>query len=558
MTASGDLYTRIDHPAEIDELLDVLYEPGGASLVLEQDRGTSLPVVVETASAGDALCLDISAIRDKPQVQALRDGGAFRVTGRNRKGMMRTPTLTAPRVWGDEQRLYCQADFPPWLEKLQRRHTFRARLHRGMTARADLQDGGNTATGWLRDLSLRGCLVELEAAAIAPLDDRQRPLHLELTFPDGSQFMAEAWPRHETIQNDHILCGLHIEVATREQEQQLWRLLRETEREAARNAASARRDLPQSSLFSGAALDGLPDPGANAYHTPMARRLARSAAFLATEVVRLRHGDNLDAALLSQHAERLLALHDEDREGLLFALACLHREPPLIRHCLAVAVRLVDLGAASGLQPTVCKALAAAGMVHDLGKALLPASLRAATQLDAEQVRQVRQHVALIKQRLGTRHWLPPVAIETVVEGANERLDGSGYPNHRGGDKLHELMRLAAIVDVVDATCRDRPDRPGLPIDRILEHLHGSPQQFDPRWLERYIDHFGAWPVGALVRFRDGGLGWVLSLANDRSPSAVRLVTEATSPDLAGGALVCGRDLAQRGEPVEAVSPPPA
>ncbi len=63
-----------------------------------------------TASAGDALWLDISAIRDQPQIQALRDGGAFRVTGRNRKGMMRTPTLMAARVWGDEQRFYCQAN----------------------------------------------------------------------------------------------------------------------------------------------------------------------------------------------------------------------------------------------------------------------------------------------------------------------------------------------------------------------------------------------------------------------------------------------------------------
>lgn len=249
MTASGDLYTRIDHPAEIDELLAVLYEPGGASLVLERERGRALPVVVEMASAGDALCLDSSAIRDQPQVQALRDGGAFRVTGRNRKGMMRTPVLTAAPVWEDERRLNCQADFPPWLEKLQRRDTFRARLHRGMAARVDLQDGGITATGWLRDLSLRGCLVELEAAAVALLDDRQRALHLELTFPDGSQFMAEAWPRHQMIQNDRILCGFHINVATREQKQQLWRLVRETEREAARNAASARRDLPQSSLF---------------------------------------------------------------------------------------------------------------------------------------------------------------------------------------------------------------------------------------------------------------------------------------------------------------------
>lgn len=114
-------------------------------------------------------------------------------------------------------------------------------------------------------------------------------------------------------------------------------------------------------------------------------------------------------------------------------------------------------------------------------------------------------------------------------------------------------MRLAAIVDVVDAMGRGRPDRPGLPIDRIHQHLRQAPEQFDPRWLERYIDHFGAWPIGTLVRFSDGGLGRVPCLADDGSPSAVRRVAEATSPDLADGALVCGRDLAQLGQPIEAI-----
>ena len=73
--------------------------------------------------------------------------------------------------------------------------------------------------------------------------------------------------------------------------------------------------------------------------------------FLATQIMKLRRGEYLDQKVLSQQSAKLLALHAEDREGLLFVLTCLHKEQPLIRHCLAVAARLMDIGTILGLQP---------------------------------------------------------------------------------------------------------------------------------------------------------------------------------------------------------------
>jgi HD-GYP domain-containing protein (c-di-GMP phosphodiesterase class II)/c-di-GMP-binding flagellar brake protein YcgR len=557
MSNDGELYARIDHPTEINQLLELLCQPGGASLRLEGSTHAPLPVLVETPSADTTLRLDVSAIRDRPEVRAVGAGEGFRIFGRDGNGMARTPVLTVQRVREEGDRLYLECAFPDYLEKLQRRDSFRAKLRRGMAARVDLYDGGATASGQLRDLSLRGCLVELEANAIALLDDRRRPLHLELSFPDGSRFKTDAWPRHQTSENGHILCGFSFEVDSHNQEQQMWRLVRETEREAARSATSERAGLRPSPLFIGDALDTPPTGPDATYQTPFARRLARSAAFLATQIVRLRQGATIESSLLSQHAEALLALQREDREGLLFALACLHQELPLIRHCLAVAVRLVDLGAALGLKQPVLKALAAAGMVHDLGKALVPAALREATALDAAQRVQMHAHVGLVRQRLVDCTWLAPVAIETVIDGANERLDGSGYPEGRGADKLHELMRLAAVVDVADAMGRDRPDRPRHAIEAIHAYLREHADQFDARWVQRYVDHFGTWPVGTLLKFQSGALGWVLSLTDARALASVRVVAEPTPADTTGGALVRGEELARLGQPLGELTPAP-
>lgn len=560
MVASEGFCSRVDHPREMAELLETSCQPGGASILLEHEDGISLPVIVETAHVDDVLCLDISAIRHHVQVRSLRDGKSFRVTGKGPDGMCRTPGMTAQRVWEEDGRLYCQCKFPPYLEKLQQRDNFRATLRRSMTARVDLHVGSTTVSGLLRDLSLGGCLVDLNVYVAKILEDRQESMNLEITFPDGSHFMAPAYPRHRTIKGVRMLYGFHFELDSKEGRQRLWFMIQETEREAARNAASAPKMLQPSSLYRGNSLDSMtPVIGVDALHTPMARRLSHCANYLATLVIKLRQGETVDSFLLSQQSDYLLSLCDEDRESLLFALSCLQEHSPLIQHCLAVAARWADISLALGLPDAMRKALTAAGLIHDLGKRLLPVPLRSAKSLDADQYKKLQGHAARLRERLVHCQWLPVAAIETVVEGGNQRLNSGGHlshPGHQDAEHLHELPRLAAVIDVVDAMGRDRSDRPGLPIHRIYEHIRNHPDKFDQRWLQRYIEHFGVWPVGTLIRFPTGALGLVLSLDKDGKLASVRQVSESSAAATTEGILVQGQELLRLGEPLEALPTP--
>jgi hypothetical protein len=116
------------------------------------------------------------------------------------------------------------------------------------------------------------------------------------------------------------------------------------------------------------------------------------------------------------------------------------------------------------------------------------------------------------------------------------------------------LTRLAAIIDVVDAMGRDRPDRPALPIPKIYAHLQRSSAQFDARWLARYIEHFGRWPVGTLVRFRSGKFGRVYALDAVAGLKQVQLVRSPGGKHAATAPIVSGRQLEQLGEPVQALT----
>jgi HD-GYP domain-containing protein (c-di-GMP phosphodiesterase class II) len=242
----------------------------------------------------------------------------------------------------------------------------------------------------------------------------------------------------------------------------------------------------------------------------------------------------VDSTLLSRYSDMLLGLLEEDREALVFASVCLHHEPPLVQHGLAVAIRLADLAKARRAPRELLKAIVATAMVHDLGKVLLDDALRESPAFDAALRERLSEHVALIRGRLEACRWLAPQVIRSIVGEINERLDGSGYPNGLQDADLSELTRMAMVVDVVDAMTRHRPDRPAWSLEDAYRHMLGRPGMFDREWVQHYIRHFGRYPIGSLVRFSSGAQGWIQRLDSKGQPRQVAVISPAPQLRLDG------------------------
>jgi len=561
MTPQQDVFTRVDHPPEIQELLEHLIQPGAASLAMDKNGGEPMPVVVFELHPGDCMLLDISAIR---QIAAdLRRGAGFRLIGQARGGVLRTPLLSTDMCFERDGRMLCRCDYPPEMEILQRRDTFRAVLRLGMEVGVVLRDrqSGLSAQGDLRDLSLEGCLVELSASAMTALMSNANVFELELCYPNGTRFVVRGSPRHQKVdaQRGVVKVGFLFGARGAEDDRRLWFMVREIERESARMAGDTRTPLAPSTLFQGthgAEEASVSRRQTQEYATPMTRRLAATAAYLDNQILELRQGAMIDAAQLSRHADRLLALQDEDREALLFAVQCLDRETLLVRHSLGVAIRLLDFAKSENMPHELCKALAAAGLVHDLGKALLPRDLLEMKFLNASQYRWLQGHVALILQRLETCGWLASSVVEAVVGDINERLDGHGYPHGRDAEALPELARLAAVVDVSDVMARVRPGRRPWSAEDIHEHLLMRGDQYDRRWVERHRQHFGQWPVGSLVRYPGGLLAWVRRLDGQGRPLEVQISRGSAFPTADPQQVLEGAALQRLGEPASSLPAP--
>ncbi len=556
-----DAPTRIDHPGECLSLLEGLCQPGGASLLFSAQPGQPHPVLLMDVEYGERLVIDITAV---PELAGrIERNDPFHLCGQVDGAMLRTPSLSVLERLEVPERLQFSCAYPQWLELLHRRGSFRAELRSDMRVQVELHPEGaaQPLLGQLINLSLGGCLVELPANQAVRIEGPQLLELLVLNFPGGQRLAMGARVCHIRNEPDwqSLRFGCQFLGVSADQERRLWLYVREIEREKARTSHGGTRVLQPSALFfQRTPLVQAPPLASNPLpRSSIGRRLGRVAAYLDTQLIRLRLGGVIDSKQLSQHSELLLGLLAEDRDALLFAVHGQPGEPQLVQHGIALAVRLADLAQARGLPRQAVKAIVASALVHDLGKTLLPTELHRARHLDAGQRQAFGAHVGLLRERLEGCKWLAAPVMDAVIGTINERLDGSGYPRAVPAEGIGELARMAAVVDVVDAMGRPRADRPAQSIDAIYRHLLGSGGQFDAQWSQHYIRHFGLIPIGSLVRFANGQLAWVRRLDRDGRIAAVQLTSSAVFNPHGGGALLSDGELASLGR-IESVVVPGA
>jgi putative nucleotidyltransferase with HDIG domain len=120
------------------------------------------------------------------------------------------------------------------------------------------------------------------------------------------------------------------------------------------------------------------------------------------------------------------------------------------------------------------------GLLHDIGKIGTPAAiLDKPGKLTDDEMKQMREHV-----NIGARILQPIPGLAdsmSIVLQHHEWVNGGGYPNGLTGDKITLHARIFAVADCYDALISDRPYRPGMPIERVMQIIGaGEGKQFDP------------------------------------------------------------------------------
>ncbi len=119
------------------------------------------------------------------------------------------------------------------------------------------------------------------------------------------------------------------------------------------------------------------------------------------------------------------------------------------------------------------EAIATGGLLHDLGKRLIPKSILCKPgRLTPEDWAVIEQHPQRGYEELCDRDDLVHGQLMMVYQH-HEKIDGTGYPVGVVKEDIHPWARLCAVVDVFDAMTGERPYRRRLSLAEVLEHIQG-------------------------------------------------------------------------------------
>ena len=138
-----------------------------------------------------------------------------------------------------------------------------------------------------------------------------------------------------------------------------------------------------------------------------------------------------------------------------------------------------------------------AGLVHDIGKILVPIDvLNKSTSLTEEEYALVKTHPERGERVLSRSEELAGLGL--VVGSHHERWDGTGYPAGRRGEEIPPLARVMALADAYDAMTSHRSYRRGMKKSVALEEIRrGAGTQFDPEMAWIFVEMMEGSPEGS-------------------------------------------------------------
>lgn len=180
-------------------------------------------------------------------------------------------------------------------------------------------------------------------------------------------------------------------------------------------------------------------------------------------------------------------------------------------HSVNVSVISLTVGRACNLPEDQLNLLGMGGMMHDLGKMTIDREIITKPgRLNEQERQQMMEHpqrgVDIVARMEGV-----PSEVVDIIHYHHLRFDRQGYPANSSGRKLSPLVDMVTIADTFDAMttvrCYQKPYSPKQALDQLRamsgSHLH-------PEHVSRFVNFLGPYPVGTLVRLKDGSIAVVV------------------------------------------------
>ncbi len=223
-------------------------------------------------------------------------------------------------------------------------------------------------------------------------------------------------------------------------------------------------------------------------------------------------GGALDVLKVKQSVDPMIDSITRNPDACIWLARMKQQDSYTYQHSVGASIWAVALGRQLGLPRADLRSLAIGGLLFDVGKLGVPASLlRATRKLSDEEFAEVRGHVNRGVDMIQSSGLMNRDVLDMVAHH-HERHDGSGYPQGLAGDAIPVYARIAAIVDCYDAITSHRSYARAIPPSVAIKMLYEWRDiEFQAELIEEFIQAVGIYPAGTLVELSTGEVAVVVA-----------------------------------------------
>jgi putative nucleotidyltransferase with HDIG domain len=164
------------------------------------------------------------------------------------------------------------------------------------------------------------------------------------------------------------------------------------------------------------------------------------------------------------------------------------------------------------LSPEETRILTLGGLLHDIGKMLIPKEIITKNgRLTESEFEVIKSHT--IKGYQVLKDQAVDIRVKYAALMHHERCDGSGYPNGFKSDQIEDFAKIISIADVYDAMTSNRRYRKAIcPFDVVENFERDGFLKYDPKYLMVFMERIVQSYLHNIVRLNDGREGEVVMI----------------------------------------------
>lgn len=201
-------------------------------------------------------------------------------------------------------------------------------------------------------------------------------------------------------------------------------------------------------------------------------------------------------------------------------------------HSMNVGIYSVLIGKWLNYDEGALQLLAMAGLLHDAGKAKIPAEIiKKPGALTSAEFREIKRHPLYGYEMVINTAGIPERAAIAVLQH-HERENGTGYPQKLFADAIDVLAKIVAVADVYDAITSDRiyqrKRTPYAAADIIMQE---GARSLDPVIVQKFLERITAYFFTDKISLNNGQKGTIIYI-NRLRPTRPLIQTEEGFIDL--------------------------